>query len=66
MAGGGKVNEVLQLDPRWPSLPWMSVDGAGVGGKPGDGISAWKAFIFTDWSFGRVLRSKQDLGGAGA
>ena len=45
MAGGGKVNELLQLASRGSPLPCMSVDGAGVGGKPGDGMPAWKALL---------------------
>ena len=38
IAGGGRVKEASKDAAEISSLPWMSVDETGVGGRPGRGM----------------------------
>ena len=45
IAGGGSVNEVSKFEIWASSLPWISVEEAGVGGRPGRGMVIYETGI---------------------
>ena len=52
-AGGGRANDISREESRELSLPIMSVDDAGVGGRPGRGMMVvWDPEFLGLWGGG--------------